>query len=135
MTQVSPPPYGTIVHCELYSDDPAATQAFYEAVFGWRFQEIPGADYWLIRAPERPHGGLLRRRRPEKPGGFDPPATLNYIHVRSIEEATRKVVEAGGKILVPRYEIPNMGSFAVFQAPGGTVHNMVEAKRGLEWWK
>jgi uncharacterized protein len=129
------PPYGTIVHCEMYSEDPAATKAFYENVFGWTISEIPGAGYWLVKSPERPHGGLLKKRATPKPGGFDPPATLNYILVKSVDETAKKIVAAGGKILVPKYEIPNMGLFAVFQAPGGIVHNVIEVKPGQTWWQ
>lgn len=128
------PSYGTIVHCELYSEDPAKTQEFYSKVFGWKFQEIPNAGYWLIKAPERPNGGLLQKRRPTKPGGFVPPATLNYILVKSVDETAKKITDAGGKILVPKYEIPGMGWFSVFEAPGGIVHNVLEAKPGQEWW-
>lgn len=128
------PAYGTIVHCEMYSDDPPATKKFYESVFGWKITEIPGAGYWLVKSPERPHGGLLKRRTSGKPGGFDPPATLNYILVQSVDEAAKQIVAAGGKILVPKYEIPNMGFFSVFQAPGGIVHNVIEVKPGQEWW-
>ena len=128
------PAFGTIVHCELYSEDPAKTKEFYTKVFGWKFEEIPNAGYWLIKSPERPHGGLLQRRRPTKPDGFLPPPTLNYILVKSVDEAAKRIVDAGGKILVPKYEIPGMGFFSVFEAPGGIVHNVIETKPGQEWW-
>jgi hypothetical protein len=116
----------------MYSDDPPATRAFYETVFGWRFHEIPNAGYWLVQAPGRPHGGLLKR---PPPGAFAPPPTLNYILVASVDEAAKRIVEAGGRILKPRYEVPGMGAFAVFEAPGGVVHNVVEPKPGaFQWW-
>lgn len=128
------PPYSTIVHCELYSEDPAATKAFYERVFDWQISEIPNAGYWIVRGPSRPHGGLLQRRAPSQPGGFHPPATLNYILVESVDDTAKKIVSAGGKILVPKYEVPGRGLFAVFEAPGGIVHNVIEALPGQEWW-
>lgn len=135
MAKGKPTAPGTIVHCELYSDDPSATKKFYESVFGWKFREIPNAGYWIIKAPERPHGGLLQRRASPKPGGFNPPATLNYIYVKSVDEAAKKIVAAGGKILVPKYEIPGMGFFSVFQAPGGVVHNVIETTADQTWWE
>jgi uncharacterized protein len=127
------PPAGTIVHCELYSEDPEATKKFYTKVFGWSFDEIPNAGYWVVKAPARPHGGLIKRRKPDKAGGFVPPSTLNYILVDSVDEAAKKIVAAGGKILVPKYEVPGMGLFSVFEAPGGIVHNVVEAGPGMTW--
>lgn len=130
-----PPPYGSIVHCELYSDDPAATKRFYEQVFGWEFQEIPNAGYWLVKAPGRPHGGMLQRRSPREPGGFAPPRTLNYILVQSVDEAVKRIRKAGGRVLVPKYEIPGRGWFAVFESPGGIVHNVLEVAPGAPaWW-
>jgi predicted enzyme related to lactoylglutathione lyase len=129
------PPAGTIVHCELYSEDPEKTKRFYTDVFGWTFNEIPNAGYWIVKAPGRPHGGLLKRRASPKPGGFTPPATLNYILVDSVDEAAKKIVKAGGKILVPKYEIPNMGWFSVFEAPGGIVHNVIEVSPTMTWWE
>ncbi len=128
------PPYGSIVHCEMYSEDPDATRKFYSSVFGWQISEIPQGGYWLVKTPGRPHGGLLRRRRPDKPGGFHPPATLNYILVESVDAAIQKITAAGGKVLVPAYEIPNMGWFCVFESPGGIVHNLVQPGPGIAWW-
>lgn len=120
------PPFGSIVHVELYSQEPAATRRFYEHVFGWKFQEIPGADYQLITAPGRPNGGLLARPK----GAFQPPSALNYILVRSVEETGKKIEKGGGKLVKPRYEIPGVGIFAVFEAPGGIVMNVFEPLPG-----
>ena len=36
------------VHFEIHATDPAVVQAFYESVFGWRFQQWGDVPYWLV---------------------------------------------------------------------------------------
>jgi catechol 2,3-dioxygenase-like lactoylglutathione lyase family enzyme len=38
----------TAVHTLIYSDDPAATRAFFRDVLGWPFVEEPDVPGWLI---------------------------------------------------------------------------------------
>lgn len=114
------PPPGAYSHVELYTEDPAATKRFYAEVFGWQVQDMsygPGMSYSRYQAKAPPHGGFMALRR----GPFTPPPVLTYINVQDVDEATRRIARAGGKVVVPRYDIPNVGSFAIFEAPGGIV--------------
>lgn len=115
------PTIGSVVHMELHSDDPEKTKAFYRTVFGWKFQDVPGMDYAMIETPSPPGGGLRKTDRGESAG------ILNFIQVRSVDEASRKIERAGGKTLVPKQKVPNWGSFSIFQAPGGVVQAIWEA--------
>ncbi len=36
------------VHFEIHATDPAAARAFYEGVFGWRFQQWGDNPYWVV---------------------------------------------------------------------------------------
>jgi uncharacterized protein len=117
------PALGSIVHVELHSNDPEKTKAFYRAVFGWTFQDVPGMGYAMIETPSPPGGGLRKTERGESAG------ILNFIHVASVADATRKIEKAGGKVLVPKQEVPSWGAFSVFQAPGGVVQAIWEASR------
>ena len=113
MTDMKP---GAIVHVELSSTDLPATRKFFESVFGWKFkQEMmgDGDEYWTFQAPSGPGGGLM------KPMGGMPPSTLNYLLVDSVDACVKKITAAGGKIMMPKTEIPKVGWFAVFQVPGG----------------
>ncbi|HZY71059.1 MAG TPA: VOC family protein [Thermoplasmata archaeon] len=108
---------GDIVHAELNSNDLPATRKFLTDVFGWKFERMPGEmEYWTFRPKGAPPGGGLM-----KPQGGMPPGTVNYVLVTSLDKAIAKIVAKGGKILVPKQEIPGIGSFAVFEAPGGLV--------------
>ncbi|MCI4353750.1 MAG: VOC family protein [Thermoplasmata archaeon] len=119
------PKPGAIVHAELTSTDPAATRKFLETVFGWKFKEEampPGSEYWTFDAGSGPMGGLT------KPMGENPPGTLNYILVESVEAAEKKIKSHGGKIMMGRTEIPNVGWFAIFEVPGGFALAVYEPK-------
>jgi len=111
------PKPGAIVHVELSSSDLPASRKFFETVFGWKFKKeaMPEGEYWTFEAPSGPAGGLTG------PMGGMPPGTLNYLLVESVDAAVQKITAHGGKILLPKQEIPRVGWFAVFEAPGGNV--------------
>lgn len=113
------PPFGSVVHVELYSDDPQATQAFYEQVFGWTFYDVEGMEYTMFEAQGPPHGGLVGRERIDHE---DAPGTLPYIYVEDIPATFEAIEPAGGKVLGEPVEIPGTGRIALFSAPGGMIH-------------
>ena len=119
------PKPGAIVHVELSSSDLSATRKFYETVFGWKFKKEAMGDqeYWTFEAGTGPGGGLM------KPMNNMPPSTLNYILVESADAAVKKVTSHGGKIIVPKQEIPGIGWFAVFEVPGGIVQAIYQSSR------
>jgi predicted enzyme related to lactoylglutathione lyase len=101
---------GKVLRFELQVPDPEQAVAFYSNAFGWRFVKMPGVqDYWFIRTGESGEqgidGGLMR-----SPDGDT--RTTNSIEVSSIGEYLAKVVEYGGKIVVPKTTVPGMGYFA-----------------------
>lgn len=114
------PKEGSVVHVELHTNDPPRTKEFFRAVFGWKFDEMPGMNYTLWHAPSPPHGGL------QEPAANEPPQTLNYILVNEIGATTRKIERAGGTILVSKTEIPSVGWFAIFREPGGTIQALYQ---------
>jgi predicted enzyme related to lactoylglutathione lyase len=110
-----PPKPGSIVHVEIHVKEPKKVQQFYSSLFGWKFQEVPGINYWLFETPSGPGGGL---------GGLQPgnwqSGVTNYISVNSVDEYQEKIKKAGGKIIVPKAEVMGQGWFAVFEDPAGT---------------
>ena len=46
---------------------------------------------------------------------------MNYVRVDDLDGASRKIVRAGGEIVLPRVDIPGMGSFFWFRIPGGPI--------------
>lgn len=113
--QHTPDQPGDIFHHELRSTDPRATREFFSRVFGWTFtmMDVPGADISLFDTPGRSEGHLMA------PDDGTTATVVAYVLVTDIDAIAAEIEAAGGRIVVPRQEAPNMGSFLTFEAPGG----------------
>jgi predicted enzyme related to lactoylglutathione lyase len=107
----------SLAFTELASEDPAATQRFLERVFHWRFRSVrmPAGEYRSFEIPGGGRGGI----RPTQP--TESPSSLSYIRVPDLEIALVQVSKAGGAIVLPRVDVPHMGSFFWFKIPGGPI--------------
>jgi hypothetical protein len=71
-------------------------------------------NYVLIETPGGPPGGGMNVVDKMEPSG-----TVVYVMVEDIEGALDKVEDLGGKILMRKSPIPNIGYFGVFADPEG----------------
>jgi uncharacterized protein len=103
-------------HFEIPVDDPDRAEKFYADMFGWTFQRFEGAPqyYGMATTGEGGQGinGALFQRGDEG-------VTTLTMEVDSIEDATARVVEKGGKVLQGKTPIPAMGWFATCQDTEG----------------
>lgn len=113
---------GSYVHIEIASTDPERTRKFLEDVFDWDFEFMPEMEYHTYEAPSGPGGGLMKPMEGQVPG------ILNYLLSRDIEADVRKIEEAGGRVLQPKMEIPNVGWWALFQEPTGITLALFEPR-------
>jgi hypothetical protein len=102
-----------IVHWELMVADPERAKTFYGKVFDWTFSKA-GPEYDLIATGKSPGGGLMR-----SPPNVPHAALNSYFEVEDVDRTLRAVVEAGGKVVMPRMEVPSVGWFAMFLDPEG----------------
>jgi predicted enzyme related to lactoylglutathione lyase len=104
---------GSLVWNEAAVDDPASARDFYTAVFGFSWQEVPGAGgYHTFATADRPLGGL---------GGVSPglpPGWATCFSVSSCDEAVAAVEAGGGKVLRAAQDT-GFGRFAVVADPWG----------------
>ena len=49
------------------------------------------------------------------------PTSMNYVRVADLAEAETKIRTAGGSVVLPRTDIPGMGSFFWFKIPAGPI--------------
>lgn len=121
---MEPPKLGQVVHVEVVSKDPEATRKFFHAAFGLDYAPVPGMEmpYFMVQGDVRPGTGL---RTPMDPA--EPPGSLVYLSVPSIEAAIPKIERAGGKIMMAKEPVGQWGWMAVFAAPGGVVQAIWEA--------
>lgn len=104
-----------IVWFEVPADNVERAKSFYNSLFGWKMDKMPGPmEYWHMDtggADAAPDGGLMKRQNPGQQG------ITQYIGVPSVDQFAARVEKLGGKICMPKTAVPQMGYFAVCQDP------------------
>ncbi|MDV3293191.1 MAG: VOC family protein [Nitrososphaerales archaeon] len=108
---------GMIAHTELASTDPEASKRFLGKIFGWEFETVKAPTGKLISY--RTPGGARGSIRPTQPK--EAPTSINYILVDDLDSTATRIKRMGGEIVLPRVDVPKMGSFFWFKVPGGPV--------------
>jgi predicted enzyme related to lactoylglutathione lyase len=109
--------------------DPEAAVAFYSGLFGWDFEDAMPPDspgrYFIGRL----RGGDVAAVGSQPEGG--PPIALwnTYIWVENADEATAKVVGAGGSVLTDPFDVMDAGRMAVCMDPEGAAFCVWQAKQ------
>lgn len=104
-----------IIHLEIPAEDRDATARFYREVFGWSFTHVDESmsyPYTLFMT-DNIGGGYAQV------GELQPGDVIVYVESADIEADLRKIEELGGKTVVPRTEITDVGWFAIFSDPTG----------------
>ncbi|MBA3751047.1 MAG: VOC family protein [Nitrosopumilus sp.] len=106
----------TIQHVEIPVDDVNRAQKFYKEVFGWSMQkwnenESPEQEYWFFETKDDKGnpgigGGMMKRQEPHQ-------TITNYVTVSSIDEYFSKIEQSGGKVMMPKTKVSDMGFIAV----------------------
>jgi predicted enzyme related to lactoylglutathione lyase len=126
----------TIVHFEIPANNPEKLSGFYKNLFGWKFEKMSmgeQGDYWTIET--RPgtaqnmekaqntagvNGGMMKKMDPNQ-------RPVNYVNVESVDDFSKKILNLGGKVVVPKTPIPNMGAFALALDPEGNPFGIFES--------
>jgi predicted enzyme related to lactoylglutathione lyase len=102
----------SIVWFEIPADSVERAKGFYGKLFGWKITKFPGpmkVPYWHIDTgggDDTPDGGMMKRETPAH-------KITNYISVASVDRAAAKVPKLGGKVVVPKTAVAQMGYFVV----------------------
>lgn len=118
---------GQFVWRENMTSDVAKAATFYKGLFGWKLEEVPMGEhtYTLIYAGERQIGGIMKA--PPQAGNV-PPHWASYVSVDDVDKTAVAAVEAGGKVVVPAQDIPDIGRFAVLLDPTGAAFTAWKSK-------
>jgi predicted enzyme related to lactoylglutathione lyase len=120
------------VHFEIPAEDIEKLRRFYSKLFGWRIEAMPGfTDYWNIETVPiddkgmliRPgvNGGMMKKQNPDH-------KLVYYIAVESVDAYSKKIEELGGKITVPKQEVPGVGWWAFALDPEGNLFGIFQNK-------
>lgn len=112
-----------IVHFEINADNPERCKTFYEKVFGWEISKVQVPhEYWMVKTGDDGpgiDGGMMRRQDPRA-------SVLNTIQVDDIDAAITAVESNGGKLIVPKAELPQVGYLAYFQDTEGNMMGIMQ---------
>jgi predicted enzyme related to lactoylglutathione lyase len=123
-----------VVHFEIPADDLDRARAFYQDAFGWTINAIPELGYTIVETtpidnetnmPTEPgaiNGGMMQREAPIT-------GPVITIGVDDLDAALRRVEELGGKTVLPKQSVAEMGFSAYFSDPEGNVVGLWESAR------
>ena len=93
----------TIHYVEFTTPDIAGTKAFYQNVFGWKFQDW-GPDYISFGKDSAGIDGGFSKGESLEENVKEVP--LIVLYSRDLKATEQAVVAAGGSIVVPTFEFP-----------------------------
>ena len=110
---------------DLASKDAAGARDFYSKLFGWK-AELGGPEsggYAMAKIAGKDVAGIGPVQDPNAPSAWNV-----YIGTRDAAATAKKVEEAGGKVIVPPFDVLQAGRMAVFQDPSGAFISAWEPK-------
>jgi len=122
------PGEGEFAWHEMTCDDPDASFAFYQGLFGWQKQRAmdmgAAGTYQIYGRGEFSYGGFMR-------GAAEmPPSTWYcYVRVADLDAAVDAVKRAGGKIMMGPVDVPNDDRVAIGTDNQGAIVAFVARKR------
>jgi hypothetical protein len=110
-----------VVHFEMPYEDKKRLVKFYTQTFGWQMQELgEGMGEYVTAATSEIDQNRMIKQPGVINGGFypkltDAPACPSVvIAVERLQDAMKKVIDAGGKIVGTPMEIPGIGQYVSF---------------------
>lgn len=124
-------PAGNFCWFELTTSDQKGATEFYTKLFGWNNVDNPlgdGGVYTMLRLDDKDVGALYQPG-PEHPAA--PPHWAAYVAVESADEAAAKVTELGGEVILPAFDVFDVGRMAAFKDPTGAILFLWQPKAHL----
>lgn len=111
---------GDFVWYELLTTDADAAQRFYAGVVGWTVADsgMAAMDYRILDAGDGSAGGMMQLTSEMRNGGARP-AWIGYVGVPDVDAALDDWTSAGGSVLMPPMDVPDVGRMAMLADPDG----------------
>lgn len=107
-----------LCHFAIHADDCPRAMAFYQSVFGWKFEPWGPPGFWRVFTGQAGVEGALHARLEPLSGtgmrGFE-----CTIGVRDVESIAKLIVKHGGRIVSPPFQIQNVGTVMKFEDTEG----------------
>jgi len=115
---------GTFSWADLVTSDADAAKAFYTAIFGWEYDDLPvgeGQVYSMCKRDGKVVGALG--------GGDQPPHWNTYVSVADVDASTAKAKELGGNVIAEPFDVMDAGRMSVVGDPTGGIVSLWQAGR------
>ena len=125
MSIVSSHEPGAFCWVELGTNDQKAAKAFYAELFDWTAHDnemAPGSFYTIFQL----HGNdaaAAYTLDAEQQAGI-PPHWAIYVCSNDAEATAKRCAELGGEIILPAFDVYDLGRMAVLKDPAGAFHNI-----------
>ena len=107
--------------------EPDAAAAFYSGLFGWEIEDLmpagSGAKYLVARL----RGGDVAAISSRADGDAAPPTWNTYVWVESADQTARKVIDAGGAVMIDPFDVFDAGRMAVCTDCEGAAFSLWQA--------
>ena len=108
-----------VVHFEIQTNDSEQVQQFYADAFGWKVDANNPMNYGMVPADE---GGIGGGICPSMSGAN---LVTFYIQSDDISAHLDKIEKLGGKTVMPKMDIPDGPTIALFADPQGNTVGLV----------
>jgi predicted enzyme related to lactoylglutathione lyase len=112
--------HGQFCWNELRTRDAERAKAFYASSIGWTFEATStpdGQPYWVALEGGKPVAGLFSLSSPKFDGV--PESWMSFLAVDDVDARVAKAVKAGAELVMPVFDVPNVGRIAMLREPGG----------------
>lgn len=122
-----------VVHFEIPADDIKRADEFYSQLFGWKIQSVQtstGEAYHMVHTAKTDKEGMIKELGAingglmQKEGSGKHPVIV--INVSNINDHLKKISEYGGKTVLIKQKIGDMGFYARFKDPEGNIIGLWE---------
>ena len=114
-----------VVHFEIPVDNLDRAKKFYQSLFGWQLTDVPGMNYTMVTTvptngghiPKEPgaiNGGIMKRMAKDE-------TPIVVINVASIDDYLKKIERSGGKTVIPKQQVGDMGLYARISDTEGNI--------------
>ena len=124
---------GTFCWPELMTSDGPGAKRFYTALFKWEVLENdmgPGGIYFIGQARGKSAAAFYQMNAQQKALGL-PPAWNSYVAVTDADAVSAKAAELGGTIVMPAFDVMELGRMAVLADPEGVHVCLWQAKQNI----
>ena len=127
MSERTSHPPGTFSWADLTTNDAEDAKRFYGELHGWEFEEspVPGGGVYVMA---RKDGGTVAG---VTVSADHPPHWNNYVTVESADAAAQRAQEHGATVVMPPFDVMDVGRMAMVQDPTGAFLCLWEARTSI----